>query len=43
MPKYWQELRQNIEQIMKDFERDYWMDAKEAVEYGIVDRIVEKI
>ena len=26
-----------VEQIMKDFDRDYWMDAKEAVEYGIVD------
>jgi len=32
-----------MEQIMKDFDRDYWMDAKEAVEYGIVDLIVEKL
>jgi ATP-dependent Clp protease protease subunit len=32
-----------IERIMKDFDRDYWMDAKEAVEYGIVDGIIEKI
>jgi ATP-dependent Clp protease protease subunit len=32
-----------IEQIMKDFDRDYWMDAKEAMEYGIVDGIVEKL
>ena len=32
-----------FEQIMKDFDRDYWMDAKEAVEYGIVDNILEKI
>ena len=32
-----------IEQIMKDFDRDYWMDAKEAVEYGIVDKVVDKI
>lgn len=32
-----------VEQILKDFDRDYWMDAKEAVEYGIVDGIVEKI
>jgi ATP-dependent Clp protease protease subunit len=32
-----------IEQIMKDFDRDYWMDAKEAIEYGIVDGIVEKL
>ena len=32
-----------VEQIMKDFDRDYWMDAKEAVEYGIVDAITEKL
>jgi ATP-dependent Clp protease protease subunit len=33
----------SFERIMKDFDRDYWMDAKEAVEYGIVDTIIEKI
>jgi ATP-dependent Clp protease protease subunit len=32
-----------IEQIMKDFDRDYWMNAKEAVNYGIVDTILSKI
>ena len=32
-----------FEQIMKDFDRDYWMDAKEAIEYGIVDHVFEKI
>jgi ATP-dependent Clp protease, protease subunit len=32
-----------FEQIMKDFDRDYWMDAKEAVDYGIVDQLVEKL
>jgi ATP-dependent Clp protease, protease subunit len=32
-----------FEQIMKDFDRDYWMDAKEAIEYGIVDQQMEKI
>jgi ATP-dependent Clp protease, protease subunit len=32
-----------FEQVMKDFDRDYWMDAKEALEYGIVDKIVEKL
>ncbi|HVT83906.1 MAG TPA: ATP-dependent Clp protease proteolytic subunit [Chitinophagaceae bacterium] len=31
------------QQIMKDFDRDYWMDAQEAVEYGIVDHIVDKL
>jgi ATP-dependent Clp protease protease subunit len=33
----------SYERIMKDFDRDYWMDAKEAVEYGIVDDIVDKL
>ena len=30
-------------QIMKDFDRDFWMDAKESIEYGIVDKVVESI
>ena len=33
----------SFDQIMKDFDRDYWMDAKEAIEYGIVDSILEKL
>jgi ATP-dependent Clp protease protease subunit len=32
-----------VEQIIKDFDRDYWMDAKEAIEYGIVDHLFEQI
>ena len=32
-----------FEQVMKDFDRDYWMDAKEALAYGIVDGIVDKL
>jgi ATP-dependent Clp protease protease subunit len=28
-----------MEQILKDFDRDYWMDSKEAIEYGIVDQL----
>lgn len=32
-----------IEQVMKDFDRDYWMDANEAVSYGIVDAVLAKI
>lgn len=32
-----------FEAVMKDFDRDYWMDAKEAIEYGIVDQVVEKL
>ena len=33
---------QTSEKIRSDTERDYWMNAKEAVEYGIVDHIVER-
>lgn len=29
-----------IKQLEHDTERDYWMDAIEAVDYGIVDRII---
>lgn len=32
-----------VAQIMKDFDRDYWMDAKEAIEYGIADQLVETL
>ena len=32
-----------VDQIMKDFDRDYWMDAKEAIEYGIVDKLIDKL
>ena len=31
------------EKILKDFDRDYWMDAKESVAYGIVDGVIEKL
>lgn len=34
---------QTIERIRKDFERDYWMDAQKSIEYGIVDKIVDKL
>ena len=33
----------SIEQIMKDFDRDKWMDAEEAIQYGIVDKIIDKL
>lgn len=32
---------QPLKQVLKDFNRDYWMNAKESVEYGIVDKIYE--
>jgi len=31
---------QPIERIAKDFDRDYYMDAKGAVEYGIIDEVL---
>lgn len=34
---------QTYEKIMKDFDRDYWMDAKESIDYGIVDHILDKL
>ena len=34
---------QTYEKVMKDFDRDYWMDAKESIEYGIVDHVVDKL
>lgn len=33
---------QKVSKIEKDVDRDFWMDAKEAVEYGIADKIVTK-
>jgi ATP-dependent Clp protease protease subunit len=38
-----QNCGKTMEQVMRDFDRDYWMDAKEAIDYGIVDGIVEKL
>lgn len=29
-------------QILKDIDREYWMSAKEAIEYGVVDQLVTK-
>ena len=33
---------QTFEKIMKDGDRDYWMTAPEALDYGIIDKIIEK-
>ena len=30
-----------VEKILRDFDRDYWMDAQEAIDYGIVDRLAD--
>jgi len=34
---------QTYEKVMEDFDRDYWMDAKESMAYGIVDGVADKI
>jgi ATP-dependent Clp protease protease subunit len=34
---------QPIEKVMKDFDRDYWMDAEESTQYGIVDGVIDAI
>ncbi len=34
---------QTIEKILKDFDRDHWMDAKESIAYGIVDSLLKKL
>jgi ATP-dependent Clp protease protease subunit len=31
---------QSRERIEKDFDRDYWMNSEEALEYGIIDKII---
>jgi ATP-dependent Clp protease protease subunit len=35
-----QHTGQSLERLAKDFDRDYFMDAREAVEYGIVDEVL---
>jgi len=34
---------QTYEKVMKDFDRDYWMDSNESVAYGIVDGVMDKL
>jgi ATP-dependent Clp protease protease subunit len=33
---------QTFDKVMKDFNRDYWMDADESLAYGIVDGVLGK-
>ena len=32
-----------LSKVEKDSDRDYWMSAKEAVEYGLADRVLESL
>ncbi len=34
---------QKFDKVLADLERDYWLDANEAIEYGIVDKILTKL
>ena len=34
---------QPYEKVLKDADRDFWLDSKASVEYGIVDKIINKI
>lgn len=36
-----QNCGQKVDKVLKDFDRDYWMDADESIKYGIVDKIFE--
>jgi len=33
----------SFDTIMEDFDRDYWLDAEEALKYGIVDKISTEV
>jgi ATP-dependent Clp protease, protease subunit len=33
---------QKVEQVIKDTDRDNFMSAKEAVQYGLIDKVIEK-
>ena len=37
-----QDTGKDLQAIASDFERDFFMSAKEAVSYGIIDSILEK-
>ena len=36
------ETGQTFERVMQDIDRDHWMSAKEAMDYGLVSRVVDK-
>lgn len=37
-----EETGQSLERVARDTDRDYWMNAEEAIAYGLVSRIVSK-
>ena len=39
---YAERTGQPVEKIARDMERDYWLTANEAQEYGLVDQVISK-
>ena len=37
---YTKETKQPIDRVRKDIERDYWMTAPEALEYGLITKVI---
>jgi ATP-dependent Clp protease protease subunit len=33
---------QNLERVSKDTDRDYWMNAQEALAYGLIEKIIAR-
>ncbi len=38
-----EETGQNVEKVRADSDRNFWLDAKEALEYGLVNKIITNI
>jgi ATP-dependent Clp protease, protease subunit len=36
------ETGQKLERVMSDIDRDHWMSAAEAIDYGLVSRVIER-
>jgi ATP-dependent Clp protease, protease subunit len=36
------ETGQKLERVLVDIDRDHWMSAQEAIEYGLVSRVIDK-
>ncbi|MNN64147.1 ATP-dependent Clp protease proteolytic subunit [compost metagenome] len=34
---------QPVEKVAKDMDRDYFMSSQEALEYGIIDKVITKL
>jgi ATP-dependent Clp protease protease subunit len=37
------ETGQSVERVRKDTDRNYWMSASEAIEYGVANKIINSI